>query len=293
MKIRSILSMFRSTLKETLKDYKYNCRHLKIRRECSSEKDFATLRMYCHMLDKAMNNPSFEKGHSTQVFEKAKVLCFNLMNIYQDDPAFKWTLEIIERFKDAQGTGVPMLIDVNAKDYSLDERSFISEFIKSRISCRNFKANQIEENILKEIVSLAVDAPNGCCRQTVRFHITQDAEIIHKIMPHVAGMTNFTNVPCVAFVCAESSFYDLIDKKLQYVDASLAAENLILASRLYGIYGTMCNFFHASEKDVADCKALLHIKNSENVVMVIALGYPQKLPEKPVRRDVESFYEIV
>ena len=112
-------------------------------------------------------------------------------------------------------------------------------------------------------------------------------------MPHVAGMTNFTNVPCVVFVCAESSFYDLIDKKLQYVDASLSAENFILASRLYGIYGTMCNFFHASEKDVVDCKALLHIKNSENVVMVIALGYPQKLPEKPVRRDVESFYEIV
>ena len=293
MKIRSILSMFRSTLKETLKDYKYNCRHLKIRRESSLEKDFATLRMYCHMLDKAMNNPSFEKGHSMKVFERAKTLCFNLINKYQDDPAFKWTLEIIERFKNAQGTGVPKLVDVSARDYSLDERSFISDFIKSRISCRNFESNQIEENVLKEIVSLAVDAPNGCCRQTVRFHITQDAEIIHKIMPHVAGMTNFTNVPCVVFVCAESSFYDLIDKTLQYVDASLAAENFILASRLYGIYGTMCNFFHASEKDVADCKSLLHIKSSENVVMVIAMGYPQKLPEKPVRRDVESFYEIV
>ena len=293
MKIRSILSMFRTALKETLKDYKYNCRHLIIRKESSHEKDFATLRMYCHMLDKAMNNPSFEKGHSIRIFENAKTLCLNLMSKYQGDPAFKWTTNIIERFKQAQENDFPKLLDVDAKDYSLEERAFISDFIKSRISCRNFKNKQIDEKVLKEIISLAVDAPNGCCRQTVRFYITQNVEIIHKIMPHVAGMTNFTNVPCVAFVCAESSFYDLIDKKLQYVDASLAAENFILASRLYGVYGTMCNFFHASEKDVAECKSILHIKNSENVVMVIALGYPKKLPEKPIRRDVDTFYKIV
>lgn len=87
--------------------------------------------------------------------------------------------------------------------------------------------------------------------------------------------------------------YNLVDKNLQYVDASLAAENFILAARLYGIYGTMCNFFHASIIEQKMVKENLDIAKTENIVMVIALGYPKTLPEKPIRCNVESFYKEI
>ena len=166
-------------------------------------------------------------------------------------------------------------------------------FIYARTSCRNFKPIKIPATVIRDITEIAIDAPNGCCRQTVRYHITQDDENIKKIAPCIAGLTNFSNIQCLVSVSAESSFYSLIDKNLQYVDASLSAENFILGASLYGVYGTMCNFFHATENQIKICKEILHIPDSETIVMFIAMGYPTEIPEKPTRRNVESFYTVV
>ena len=113
------------------------------------------------------------------------------------------------------------------------------------------------------------------------------------MVPNIAGITNFTNIQGLVAVCAESSFYALKDKNLQYVDASLSAENFILAAGMYGIYGTMCDFFHASPKQVESCKKILSIKETENIVMFIALGYPVYIPEKPICRELDCFCKIV
>lgn len=287
--IRNLLVL----LKATYSDFLYNKKHILNRDNGGLYVDFANLRMYCHMLDKAMNNPNFETGHSLKIYRAAKRIQQKISSTFAKDKAFCWTNEIISRFENAQKTGKPILKIVSQQKYSEEEITFISQFITSRISCRNFIDKKIESNIIRDIVSLAIDAPNGCCRQTVRFRITQNKNIIQNVTPSIAGITNFTNIQCLVAVCAESSFYNLVDKNLQYVDASLAAENFILAARLYGIYGTMCNFFHASIIEQKMVKENLDIAKTENIVMFIALGYPKTLPEKPIRCNVESFYKEI
>ncbi len=277
---------------QTLADLKYNKKHAKNSMCKTDELEFSRLRMFCHMLDKGMNNPKFQKGHSLAVYAQAKQFVEKLQPVFGDDPAFLWAKNIVERFEKAQETGKVEQENVAPLEYGEQERAAFEAFVKSRISCRNFKDEKIPESVLEEIVKLAIDAPNGCCRQTVRYYVTQNEETINAVVPNVSGITNFSKIPCLVCVAAESSFYDLVDRNLQFVDASLSAENFILAARMHNIYGTMCNFFRADEGQRELCKKALGLRDSENIVMFIAMGYASALPEKPLRRNVETFLKI-
>lgn len=280
-------------LKQTYKDMIYNYNHVKFYSENTNEIKYAMLRTYCHMLDKGMNNSHFEKGHSLRFLKSAIELREELFPIYSQDRCFVWIDEILDKFKQSQTDGYPTLNNRAPVDYSEQQIKEYSSFIFNRTSCRNFKNQRIPSDIFKEIVNIAIDAPNGCCRQVVRYYFTQEKDKIMNIVPHVAGITNFSNIQCLVCVAAETSYYDLKDKNLQYVDASLSAENFILGASLYGIYGTMCNFFHATSDDVKFCKDIFGIKKSENIVLFIAMGYPVNIPMKPGRRNVEVFYKEV
>lgn len=283
---------FKRIVLATYADWRYNCKHLNMRNSNNSDMEFATLRMYCHMLDKAMNNPLFEKGHSMQVYNKCVSLKEKLQSIYEKDSAFQWAVSILTRFEEAQRGHLQLKTQCN-KVYTSQEMDLYKAFITSRTSCRNFKNEVIPSDVIKDIVRFAIDAPNGCCRQTARFYITQNASKISQLVPCIAGMTNFSNIQAIVAVCAECSYYDLQDRLLQYVDASLATENFMLASRIYNIYGTICNFFHASQKQITQCKNILGIKDTHNIIMFIAIGYPTVIPEKPIRCNIESFYKEV
>lgn len=287
------LFLFVKALRFTLRDLKYNYNHIKNHTKNTGEIKFSYLRMYCHMLDKAMNNIYFEKGHSKAVYSNAKNLSFELELQYKEDSAYKWALEILKRFEDAQVTGCPKLEEHNALAYTSDEITIFKKILYSRTSCRNFKSDIIPSDIIRDIVAMAVDAPNGCCRQVVRYHITQKHETIELLKPCIAGLTNFTNVSCLVGVSAEASVYDIIDKNLQYVDCALSVENFLLGASLYGIQGTICNFFHATNEEIFKCKQSLNIPETENIVMFIALGYPATVPEKPIRRSLNVFYKEV
>lgn len=289
----SLIKRIKIIVNQTINDLRYNIHHYRMHTVGDEEIQYATLRMYCHMLDKGMNNPHFEKGHSLPIYRKAIELRDKLRNKYEKDVCFEWVGEILSRFNEAQQEGKPNLLLSPPVSYTDSQIKEYTNFLKRRTSCRNFKDQHIPSDVISKIIELAADAPNGCCRQVVRYYITQNKIKVEKLIPHVAGITNFSNIQCMVCVAAEASYYDLQDKYLQYVDASLSAENFILAASLYGIYGTMCNFFHATKDDVSKCKKELGLKETENIVMFIAIGYPIAIPEKPLRRNLDVFYKEV
>lgn len=249
--------------------------------------------MYCHMLDKGLNNPCFERGRGKSIHQKASELHKRLKDSFKEDPAFIWASNIIIAYEAAQKNNSYERKNISYKTYSKSEIKFINDFITSRTSCRNFSSNKIPEDTLQKITALAIDAPNGCCRQATKFYFTQNSRIINNVTPCIAGITNFSDIPCLVSVTAESNFYPPIDTNLQYIDAALAAENFILAARIYNVYGTMCNFFHATENDINICKKEFNIPTSENIILFIAIGFPASLPEKPARRNLSHFIHII
>ncbi len=288
-----LLKKIEIVLRQTWEDFLYNCKHIKWSSQKDSEIQFSNLRMLGHMLDKGMNNIHFEKGHSMGVYIKACQLRDKLRIEYQNDHGYIWASQILERFEKAQNEGSPILQNQKMKKNTDLQIKEYTKFIMSRTSCRNFRREFIPSNVWDDIIKIAVDAPNSCCRQTVRYSITQNEEIINSCVPHIAGVTNFSNIQCLVCVASESKFYGLVDKHLQIIDAALSAENFILGASLYGVYGTMCNFFHASHEDIRICKNLFKIRESENIIMFIAMGFPTDIPEKPMRRNLNVFYKII
>ncbi len=280
-------------IKQSFIEIKSNIKHNKMHSNETSEILYSRLRMFCHMLDKGMNNVYFEKGHSLSVYNSAVELRNQLSPLYRNDSAFQWVEEIIDRFEKAQVNGKPALKSRKPSVYSKQQIEEYTSFITNRTSCRNFLEKRITSDVIEEIVKVAVDAPNGCCRQVVRYYITQDKEKINMAASHIAGMTNFTNIQCLVCVAAETSYYDLIDKNLQFLDTSLSVENFLLGASLYGIYGCVCNFFHADNNDISICKQLFDVKETENIVMFIAMGYPISIPQKPIRRNIHTFYKEI
>ena len=285
---------------QQLKDaYRYAFKHFKayLARTKNTKNElecqFANLRMYCHMLDKGLNNPCFERGRGESIYKKASELHRRLKDFFKEDPAFIWAGNIINSYEAAQKNNFYERKNISFKTYSESEKKFISDFIASRTSCINFFSNKIPEDTLQKITSLAIDAPNGCCRQATKFYFSQNSKTINKVSPSIAGITNFSDIPCLVCVTAEANFYPPIDTNLQYIDAALAAENFILAARIHNVYGTMCNFFHATEKDINICKKEFDIPSSENIVLFIAIGFPAALPEKPVRRSLSHFFHVI
>jgi len=283
-KFRKYFSLLRycvDQLKAIVKFWKYSGAN-------TSEVKFTRLRTACHILDKGLNSTPFEKGHGMLIYREARKLLEEVKDRYQFDDAYLWAEKIVSNYEKAQRNSFD-IENCNPILFTVEERERLFNAIKARVSCRNFKKMSISDDVLKEIVKIAVDAPNGCCRQTVRYYVLQDTNQIEKCIPDIAGITCFSNIPCLVCVTSFSPAYDLIDRNLQYVDASLSLENFVLAARAYNIFTTICNVFHASSVQLRHLKETFCISEAETIVAVVAMGYSEMTPHKPVRMNVENF----
>lgn len=255
---------------------------------------YAYLRACCHVIDKGLESENWEPGHGYSLYETAIKLKNDLSNNYKNDRAFLWINKVISEYERAQ---VDNCIDLKRRElsnditFSADECSTLNKILKARVSCRNYLDKKIEIKVLESLVESAIEAPVGCCRQTVRFFITQNKQDIDFISKHVSGMTCFSNIPCLAVVYVHSASYVMEDRRMQYVDASLAIENFVLAATANNLASTICNFTSSSTKDKKAVAEKLGVSHELSPVVVITVGYPARIPRKPLRMDLTEFFK--
>lgn len=254
---------------------------------------YAYLRACCHVIDKGLESENWEPGHGYSLYETAIKLKKDLSDNYKNDRAFLWINKVISEYERAQ---VDNSIDLKRRElsnditFSAEECSIFNRILKARTSCRNYIDKKIDVNVLESLVESAIEAPVGCCRQTVRFFITQNKQDIEFISKHVSGMTCFSNIPCLAVVYVHSASYVMEDRRMQYVDASLAIENFVLAATANNLASTICNFTSSSTKDKKAVAERLGASHELSPVVVISIGYPARIPRKPLRMDLTEFY---
>lgn len=261
--------------------------------ENESDVDLALLRKNCHILDKGLHVVPFEKGHGETIYKEALLLRDRLLNTDKNvDPSFDWCKGVIASYEQAQYTGCGSE-NIPFHNYGVVEKRQIYDFLHSRVSCRIFNAKIIDDSIWNEVIELAADAPNGCCRQTSRIYVVSDKEIIKKLKPNIGGATGFSNgIPYLLCVTADVRPYACMDRMLPYVDASLFVENLVLACRANNIFTTILNFQHASNRERECVMRCLNIPSYERVILFIAAGYADLVPGKPRRMSVNQFRKL-
>ena len=168
--------------------------------------------------------------------------------------------------------------------------------IQTRRSIRSFQQKTVEREVLDQIVAAAAYAPSWKNTQTTRYYIVTNREIIEKIAREgVLGFSKNTEtllgVPVLvveATITGRSGFerdgsYSTNKKDgWQMYDAGIAAQTFCLAAHAHGLGTLILGIF-----DDSYIAELIGIPQGQQVSALIAVGYPDTVPQAPPRKDVE------
>jgi len=177
--------------------------------------------------------------------------------------------------------------------------------IKNRRSIRQFKPQPVPDTVLQEIMECAILAPNAMCQQKWHFSVIQNRDFLARMVSITrdnlinsgveflakrAREPNFNpyyNAPAVIFVTSEEK------TRFSQIDASLAAENIMIAAEALGLGShamTSTEFLFNSETGKAIGKKM-GIPEGYTHVCAIALGYKEgeSPAARPRNKDVITF----
>jgi nitroreductase len=177
--------------------------------------------------------------------------------------------------------------------------------IKSRRSIRKYKAEQIADSELQQILESAIYAPNAMNQQKWHFSVIQDKEVIDRMVDIIKenimnsdieflkgrastpDYHTFHHAPTVVMVSGEEN------TKFIQIDCGLAAENMALAAASLDIGScviTSPDLLFMSEKGNA-MKKELGFPDGYQYICTVTLGYRDcENPDAPPRnKEVISY----
>ena len=169
------------------------------------------------------------------------------------------------------------------------------ECITGRRSIRQFTDQPVPHEVLEEIVATASFAPSWKNTQVTRY-IAVEGEMKEKLAACTkiwAGNGNImNNAPMVVVVTAvtgrsgferDGSFSTGKGDGWQMFDAGAASEAFCLAAYEQGLGTVIMGLY-----DEADIVSLLEIPKEQELIALIAIGYPAVSPDAPKRKGVSD-----
>jgi len=165
------------------------------------------------------------------------------------------------------------------------------ELIKKRRTIRQFRAEEVPENILLELLDLARLAPSAANLQPLEFVLVNDPELRKEIFPCLrwAAYINPAGDPKpgqepVAYVIILVN-KEIREKGYEY-DVGAAAENIIIGGLTQGV-GSCWLISIDREK----LKEILDIPEKYSIDSVLALGYPAESPVAEELQDSVKYWK--
>ncbi|MBT8362695.1 MAG: nitroreductase family protein [Deltaproteobacteria bacterium] len=178
------------------------------------------------------------------------------------------------------------------------------ELLENRRSIRKYKDTTVSIEVIQEMIKESTFAPNAGNEQPWKFIIINDMKMIRKVSDEskkniIARITAnpddyakrylgmlqnesfnvFYNAPCLVMILGHSSLKNL------YVDCALAASYFMMAATSRGLGTCWVNF--GTEIHDPNMISALSIPDSHTIIAPITLGYPEKVPSAPKRKEPE------
>lgn len=163
-----------------------------------------------------------------------------------------------------------------------------------RRSVRWFTDERVPRSLVERAMQAATQAPSACNRQPFNVYIIDEGDILKRAVMQPMGTAGWEhNIPMLAvFVGDFSCFEAARDRHVPYIDASLAAMNMMLALETLGLSSCPINWPDIEIRERRMAK-LLKLDAWQRPIMCMAIGYAQKeggiafsqkkLPEQLIR----------
>ena len=159
--------------------------------------------------------------------------------------------------------------------------------IKQRRSVRSFTQEPLSRDQLMQLLEAAVWAPSGGNRQTWRFVVASQPDMVRKVKMVSPGMGG---TPAAVIIISHDM--DLVDRKegnlrpesIAKMDSAMAAQNILLSAEAMGLGSCVIASFHAQ-----GVSKVLNLPKSWQPHLLVSLGFPAKRPNPPARK----FEEII
>ena len=169
--------------------------------------------------------------------------------------------------------------------------------IKKRRSVRKFKNEKIAQEVMKELVETASYAPSWKNTQIVRYIVLEDQEKIERVardcvlgfeyntktMKNAAALILVTMIKGRCGYEKDGSFSTPKEDRWEMFDAGIASQTFCLAAHEKGIGSVIIGIF-----DESKVEEVVSIPEGQQLAAIIAVGYPEVIPDAPKRKTVEE-----
>lgn len=176
----------------------------------------------------------------------------------------------------------------------------LNNCILTRRSVRKFLDKPVEHTVLEQVIATAAYAPSWKNTQISRYMAIEDRAVLDIICrdflhEHNAGIVSGAPLLIAqTFVksrCGyerDGSFTTERKDGWQYYDCGIAAQTFCLAAHDAGLGTVIMGIFPHKELG-----AFLNIPEDQELMALIAVGYPAEQPIAPKRKDVETLLTYI
>ncbi len=253
----------------------------------SSGKDLLLARKYGHILDKGIQRPDAEAGHSRVFYEGLKKYVSRLdQDGYAEDNTVIWMKEKLQQYEHLQKHGQLAFERAEISAISEPDYDKLCTIIKERRSNRQFLNTPVDYETVRKILSVVDWAASSCNKQPVKVFFANDNTKAAECLKCCAGGTGFSEyVPLfLAFTADIRGYVWPSEIMLPYVDVSLGAQNLFLAAHTLGISGTILSWAQKTPEQEQKLRLLLDIPESHQIVFCAVMGYAAYEYAAPARK---------
>ena len=175
----------------------------------------------------------------------------------------------------------------------------MKDCIWTRRSVRKYKDTPVPHDVLEEIIADAAMAPSWKNTQISRYMVIEGREAIDKLAAEYApfnARTLSTPPMLIAQTCVQKrcgyerdgSFTTDRGDAWQMYDCGIAAQTLCLSAHEHGLGTVIMGIF-----DRPALEKYLNVPEGQELVALIAIGYPDEEPAAPRRKAVSDLLTYV
>jgi len=166
-------------------------------------------------------------------------------------------------------------------------------------SIRKFRSRKVSRRLIDLIVDAGQRAPTGCGMQAYSFVLVADSNLRKEILKAIGRQRCMEQAPTWIVICADLArqfeLFQMLSVKTKFgpvtklihsiIDATLAAQNIVVAAEALGLGSVFIGSVWESMKKVAE---ILKLPSDVLPIILLCLGYPDEAPPRRPRWPLKA-----